>query len=126
MHTFEMCVLHRGKLIDAQLELQPSGDTTVGGRPFAQVYADTGQYAAGHEWYRNNESIDYDPQNVCYVKYYVPRYVARDSLVRVGEWRGVAVFRMRSDDPEIPGGLYVPDRPGCVFQAYQYRASAPP
>lgn len=124
--TLEMCVLHRGKLIGVQVELQATGDTTVGGRPFAQVYADTGQYAAAREWYVNNETIDYDPYDVCYLKYGPPRHLTRESLVRLGEWRGVPVFREKSDDPRIPGVLAVPVGPGCSFQMYQYEASAPP
>lgn len=124
--TSRVCVLEQGELVTALVELQPTGDTTVGGRPFGEVYADTGQYAATHEWYVNNETIDYDPRNVCYVKYGLPRYVASDSLVRLGTWRGVSVFRERSEDPQIPAVIWVPVRPGCSFQPYQYMPSAPP
>lgn len=124
--TVETCVLDRGKLIEVRVELQPAGDTTVGGRPFAEVYADTGQYALTREWYVNNETIDYDPRNVCYMKFGLPRYVAAESLVRLGEWRGVPVFRERSDDPGLPGVVWVPVRPGCSFQPYQYETRAPP
>jgi hypothetical protein len=124
--TAETCILHRGKLITVRVELQPAGDTTVGGRPFTEVYADTGQYALTREWYVNNETIDYDPRNVCYMRFGLPRYVAADSLVRLGEWRGVPVFRERSDDPHLPGVVWVPVRPGCSFQPYQYETRAPP
>lgn len=124
--TFRVCVLEQGKLVNALAELQPTGDTTVGGRPFGEVYGDTGQYAAARDWYVNNETIDYDPRDVCYMKYGLPRYLSRDSVVRVGEWRGVPVFRERTDDPEIPGMMLVPVSPGCSFQAYQYLPSAPP
>lgn len=126
VNTAETCILHRGKLIDVRVELQATGDTTVGGRPFSQMYADTGQYAATREWYVNNETIDYDPRNVCYMKYGLPRYVARESLVRLGEWRGVPVFRERSDDPNLPSVVWVPVHSGCSFHPYQFEASAPP
>lgn len=121
-----MCILHHGKLIDVPVELQPTGDTTAGRRPFSRVDGDTGQYAATHEWYVNNETNDYDPRSVCYMKYGLPRYIARADLVRMGEWRGVPAFRERSDDPEVPGAMWVPTGPGCWFQGYQYEASAPP
>jgi hypothetical protein len=124
--TVETCILHGGKLIDVRVELQPTGDTTVGGRPFAEVYADTGQYAATREWYVNNEPIDYDPRNVCYMKFGLPRHVARESLVRLGEWRGAPVFRERPDDLGLPGVVWVPVYPGCSFQPYQYETRAPP
>ncbi|HYR08308.1 MAG TPA: hypothetical protein VEQ60_11085 [Longimicrobium sp.] len=124
--TFKVCILHRGKLIDARVELQPTGDTTVGGRPFSEVYGDTGQYALTREWYVNNETIDYDPESICFMKYGLPRLMERDSLVRLGEWRGVPVFRESSDDPRSPMVVYVPVRAGCEFHPYQTEASAPP
>lgn len=123
--TIRVCVLQQGKLLNVRAELLPSGDTVVGGRPFSVVYADTGQYAATREWYVNNEPIDYDPQNVCYVKYGLPRYVAQEALVRLGEWRGVPVFRERTEE-SLPGVIYVPVHPGCQLQPYQYMTSAPP
>ncbi len=123
--TIRVCVLHQGKLLNVRAEVLPSGDTVAGGRPFSAVYADTGQYAATREWYVNNEPIDYDPQNVCYVKYALPRYVAQESLVRLGEWRGVPVFRERTEESP-PGVIYVPVYPGCQLQPYQYMTSAPP
>lgn len=123
--TIRVCVLHQGKLLYARAELLPSGDTLVGGRPFSQVYADTGQYALTHMWYVNNETIDYKPDNICFVKYGLPRVVERDSLVRLGEWRGVPVFGERSsgDDHMV---IYVPVRYGCEMHPYQTEASAPP
>lgn len=123
--TVEVCVLHRGKLVNVRAERLATGDTVVGGRPFSAVYADSGQYAATREWYVNNETIDYDPRNVCYMKYGLPRYMARESLVRMGEWRGVPVFRERSDEWDIPGLVFVPVYPGCSFQPYQFDARGP-
>ena len=122
----EVCVLHRGKLLNVRAELLATGDTVVGGRPFSAVYADTGQYAATREWYVNNETIDYDPRNVCYMKFGLPRYIARENLVRMGEWRGVPAFRGRSDDWDLPDAIWVPTGPGCWFQGYQFDASSPP
>lgn len=122
--TSEMCIVHRGKLMDVRVELQANGDTTVGGRPFREVYGDTGQYARTHEWYVNNETIDYDPENICFMKYGLPRILARDSLVRLGEWRGVPVFGEVGDDG--PMVVYVPVGPACEFHPYQTEASAPP
>ena len=110
--TIRVCVLQQGKLLNVRAELLSSGDTVVGGRPFSVVYSDTGQYAATREWYVNNEPIDYDPQDVCYVKYGLPRYVARETLVRLGEWRGVPVFRERTEESP-PGVIHVPVYPGC-------------
>ncbi|HEX2077246.1 MAG TPA: hypothetical protein VHG08_06040 [Longimicrobium sp.] len=123
--VMRICVLHHGELVDVRAEQLASGDTVVEGRPFSRVYADTGQYAATHSWYVENEPIDYDHENVCYVKYGRPRYVAAESLVRLGRWRGVTVFRERAG-PGLPEVLMVPVGAGCMFQLYQYMPSMPP
>ncbi len=124
--TILVCVLHGGKMLNVRAELLPSGDTVVGGRPFSAVYADTGQYAATREWYVNNEPIDYDPESICFVKYGLPRVLSRDSVVRLGEWRGVPVFRERYDGGGTPLVFYVPVRAGCEFQPYQTEAITRP
>ncbi|WP_420129269.1 hypothetical protein [Longimicrobium sp.] len=123
--TVEVCVLHQGKLANVRAERLATGDTVVGGRPFSAVYADTGQYALTREWYVNSESIDYDPENVCFVRYGLPRVVELDSVVRLGSWRGVPVFRERSNTG-TPMVIYVPVRAGCELQPYQTEAIAPP
>ena len=123
----DVCMLEGGALTTVRAELSPAtGDTLVAGRPFREVFPDTGQYAAGHAWYRNNEPIDYDPQNVCYVRYGLPRRVPADSLSRLGSWQGVAVFGERNRRHGVPDLLYVAVAPGCIFAAYQYMTSAPP
>lgn len=124
--TILVCVLHRGKMLNVRAELLPSGDTVVDGRPFSTVYADTGQYALTRDWYVNNETIDYDPESICFVKYGLPRVLSRDSVVRLGEWRGVPVFRERFDGGGTPLVFYVPVRAGCEFQPYQTEAITRP
>jgi hypothetical protein len=123
--TIEVCVLHRGKLLNVRAERLATGDTVVGGRPFSEVYADTGQYARTRIWYVNSETIDYDPFDICFVRYGLPRVVERDSLARIGEWRGVPVFREASSDTP-PLVVYVPVSPGCEMQPYQTELSSPP
>lgn len=123
--TIEVCVLHQGKLANVRAERLATGDTVVGGRAFSEVYADTGQYALTREWYVNSESIDYDPENVCFVRYGLPRVVELDSVARLGSWRGVPVFRERSNTA-TPMVIYVPVRAGCELQPYQTEAIAPP
>jgi hypothetical protein len=124
--TAETCVLADGDLVTVRVDVRTTGDTVVDGRPFAEVYADTGQYAAGRSWYVESEPIDYDPRNVCYAKYGRPRAAQAGSLVRLGAWRGVPVFRERGSTAEYPEVIYVAFAPGCVFQLYQYFTSLPP
>lgn len=123
--TIETCVLEAGELKVVQADLLSSGDTVVGGRPFSRVYADTGQYAATRSWYRENEPIDYDPRNVCYAKYGLPRSLQADRLVRMGAWRGVPVFEDVGTGG-LPEVVYVPVAPGCSFHPYQYFPTMPP
>lgn len=125
VRTIEVCVLETGDLAGVRADLLASGDTVVAGRPFSHAYADTGQYARSRIWYRDNERIDYDPRDVCFTKYGLPRILERDSLRRLGAWRGVPVFSERSagDDPLV---IYAPVGPGCEFQPYQTEAIAPP
>jgi hypothetical protein len=125
VRSIEICVLEAGDLAGVRADLLASGDTVVAGRPFSQVYADTGQYVRSRSWYRDNEPIDYDPRDICFTRYGLPRILERDSLVRLGAWRGVPVFAERAsgDDPLV---IYVPVSPGCEFQPYQTEAIAPP
>jgi hypothetical protein len=55
-----------------------------------------------------------------YVKYGWPRGVAPDSLSLLGYHHGVGVYGVLGDAPENFGVLYVPVRPGCWFQTYQF------
>lgn len=122
----EICVLHQGRMTTVAADVVASGDTLVAGRPFAQVYADTGQYALGRSWYRDNEPIDYDPRNICYAKYGLPRILEADSVVRIGVWRGVPVFADQDAQGGAPEVVYVPVAPGCSFHPYQYFPTMPP
>jgi hypothetical protein len=93
-----------------------TGDTMIDGRPFSEVHPATEGYAADAAWFIANEPLVLG--GFRYVKYGAPRVLLPHELVRAREYRGVPLFA------EPPGGdrppvVYVPVRPGCVFQSYQ-------
>jgi hypothetical protein len=119
MRSVSICVVENGDLIEvtALVEVE-TGDTLVGGGSFSQRYADDDAYALQASWYRNNEPFTY--AGVCYLKYGSPRIVAPVELRRIGKHHGVSLFAEVDDTRERPDVIYVPVRPGCWFQTYQY------
>jgi hypothetical protein len=92
-----------------------TGDTTVSGRPFSEVYPATGGYAAGAMWYINNEAITVNGRR--YVKYGLPRVLGIREVARGGEYRGVTMFQEAGGETSWLV-LYAPVRSGCEFQPY--------
>jgi len=111
-----VCVVAEGapRLIRA-LYNPASGDTTVNGRQFRDVYG-SGPYAAGTSWFINNEAMTVNGRR--YVKYGLPRVLGPNEVTRHADFRGVTVF----GEAGVSGVLeivYVPVRYGCEFQPYQ-------
>ncbi|HST61918.1 MAG TPA: hypothetical protein VLK84_24670 [Longimicrobium sp.] len=93
-----------------------TGDTLVGGRPFAEVYPLTDAYAQNAEWFINNEMMEQPPYR--YGKYGIPYHSLAYPLKRIGEYRGVMLFAEVRDSGGPYSGLFVAVRPDCAFQAY--------
>lgn len=73
-------------------------------------------YAAGTEWFRDNESLMVD--GLWYVKYVPPRRLEQDALVRVGVRDRVGVYvEVGADGRTLDDVLFVPAAPG-EFQPY--------
>lgn len=72
-------------------------------------------YAGRERWLAAGEPIDFRGDR--FVKVPEERRVAVELLGRVGEHRGIPLFADPGDEPP-PEALYVPLRPGCIFQAY--------
>lgn len=110
-----VCVIEDGALTNVVAQYDPmKNDTTVAGRPFADVYPSSAPtYAAAQRWMRENEEITFGGRS--YVKYGLPRVLGVDEVVRVGEYRGTSVFAEESSSEVV----YVPVRTGCEFQPYQ-------
>jgi hypothetical protein len=112
-----VCVLRDGRLEKVPIEYNTAtGDTTYEGVPFSQAFPLSDDYAARAEWFIDNEPIPFRPPWP-HVKYGYPRVMGVHEIVRVGEHRGVGIYVVARDtvDPQV---IYVPVRPGCVFQPY--------
>jgi hypothetical protein len=80
-------------------------------------------YAAAAEWFRSGEEIRQYGRR--YRKHGPLRAVPEASLTLGAPHQGVPVFLDRRDT-ERPAVLYIPVRPGCVFQPYaaeEFRSS---
>lgn len=117
--TISICVLEDGRLVDVSGTIDTlSGDTIVGTVRLAEAFpAEQRPYAAGMEWY-----IKHTPLKLLgfsYVKDGLPRVIPREMLARAAAYDGVPLFA------EVGRGstdvLYLPVRPGCIFQPYTGR-----
>lgn len=95
-----------------------NGDTLVDGRPFTEVHPTTAQYAAGAEWFINNEPIEID--GITCGKYGLPRETRPGTLVRRQDYRGVMMFTEVDDAGNPYDVWYAAVRTECVFQPYQW------
>ncbi|WP_420128663.1 hypothetical protein [Longimicrobium sp.] len=126
VRTVETCAVSAGQLRKVQVEVSATtGDTTFQGRPFASAFPLTAEYATGAAWYERNEPL---PETVRprenergdYVKYGRPRVLSADTLMRVSTHHGVGVYMTHEDAWINEGIVWVPVRPGCWFQHYQF------
>lgn len=131
--TLAICVIEQGELREVAATYDPrTGDTLVAGRPFSAVFPAAGGYAANAPWYVDNLPFDYGGR--CYIKYGLPRFVRFGEMRRLGWYhRGVPLFAERAEREapgyrpgDLPPVIYVPVRPGCEFQTYQYEPTFMP
>ena len=57
------------------------------------------------------------------MRFGLPRVVSPTDVARTGEYQGIGVFTDASATG-TPDVVYVPVRPGCEFQPYQYEVPA--
>lgn len=111
------CVVQNGRMVVVHFDYYPAtGDSTVNGRPFREVYPVTAEHAASAQWYANNEPIMFARRQ--WVKYGLPRVLGTSDVVPAGNYRGVTVFVEAGTDPARPEYLYVVVNPRCEFQTY--------
>jgi hypothetical protein len=72
-------------------------------------------YGGAEPWFSAGEAIPFRGDR--FVKVESERSIPRDLLSRVGEHQGILLFADPGDEPP-PEAIYVPVRPGCIFQAY--------
>jgi hypothetical protein len=113
----EIC-LATGENVSVMITAQ--GDTLVGPtrtsiRTLRPGVVFAGTYAAGRDWFTNDEAIRFEDRS--YSKSGGEVSLACPDIMRVGEHMGVPLFAMRNAERPYET-LYVPVRPG-VWQAYQ-------
>jgi hypothetical protein len=109
------CVI-RGGRIEA-VEIDPR-DSTYQGQPIARVFPVDSTYAANASWYRSSKPIGVSGS--FYVKYSIPRILGATDVVPVATFHGVTVFAEPTANLRRPDVIYLPTRPGCVFQPYTH------
>jgi hypothetical protein len=116
-HSIPVCVVRNGELTQVAMRIDSAtGDTTtLDGQPFT-LGTTTAEYAGDTEWYRRNEPILF--RGIRHIKYGLPLPLSAAELVGVGEYRGVPLFAA-AEDPSIRSFIYIPERPGCIFQRYE-------
>lgn len=115
------CVVENGELKAVKVDYNSStGEKTVvvnGVRKkLDDVYSLNGPgYAAGKNWFINNEKISFKGKS--YIKYGLPRVLGVTEVIKTGETDGIAIFA--EPGIETPEVTYLPVRRGCEFQPYQ-------
>lgn len=113
-----VCFMDDGRLREVQVTYNSlTGETTYEGRPFTEISRDTATYAAEKLWYINNEPVTWETRR--FIKYGMPRPLAAAELRPIGRYDGVALFT-EAAHPGAPEIVFVPTRPGCEFQSYQW------
>lgn len=103
-----------------QVRVTATGDTLVGPsrasiRTLRPGVVFAGTYARGRSWFTSDQGVMFE--EVSYSKSGSDVRLDCARIMRVGEYMGVSLFAMRSEERPIKT-LYVPVRPG-VWQAYQ-------
>lgn len=112
-----LCVLEHGLLRDVIVEIVPdNGDTLVDGRRFSDVFpTNSPPYATGALWFIRNGPLRFK-RRLYHGGNHPPQVIASNLLQNVGSYEGVPLFAEAGDS--IPEIIYIPLRPGCVFQSY--------
>jgi hypothetical protein len=123
MQTIQICVITNGMLRHLQAQYNPlTGDTTVANQAFSRAHPVTSPpYAVSARWFIANEPITFQSRR--YVKFRGPRVMGAGDLSRAGEYQGVTVF-VEAGAPARPEVIFLPVRPGCEFQPYQFEVRA--
>jgi len=105
---------------EAEVLVTAQGDTLVGPnrvsiRTLRPGIVFAGTYAAGADWFENDEEITYEERD--YAKSGGELRLECSDITRIGDHEGVPLFAMQ--DAETPYQMiYVPVRPG-IFQGYE-------
>jgi len=92
-----------------------NGDALADGVPFGNAYPSSyPPYVATAPWYVTGEFVRFGQR--VYGRNDPPQEIASELLRFVGRYRGVPVFKVADEETVPPTIIYLPVRPGCVFQ----------
>jgi len=113
-----VCLVQNGRIGMVVVDYNPvTGDSTLNGRRFDEVYPVTEEFAAAKPWYVNNQPIIFHGWR--YIKYGLPRQLSAGDVVPAGVIGGVTAFVEPGMDRARPELLYLPVNPYCEFQTYE-------
>lgn len=112
-----ICVVDHDSLLVVRAAIVPgSNDTLAGDRKFSDLFPTVSPpYATGSDWYPRNRSILFRERRY-YGGNHPPQAIEPELLQRVGDHEKVPIFSEVGDT--LPETLYLPVRPGCIFQSY--------
>jgi hypothetical protein len=110
-----VCVVQGDSLRMVPVTRSTNGDSLVDGVPFRNAYPATyPPYVAAAPWYVAGEFVRFGQR--VYGRNDVPQQISPELLRFTGRYRGVPVFRAADEELTPPSMIYLPLRPGCVFQ----------
>jgi len=113
------CVVRDGRLQTVgMLYDAATGDSLYRGQRLSQAFPVDSTYAGNARWYLSSEPIRTAVGT--YVKYGLPRILGATDVVPVTTFRHVTVFAEPTANLRRPDVVYIPTRPGCVFQPYTH------
>jgi hypothetical protein len=113
------CVVRDGRLQTVGVLYDAAtGDSLYGRQRLSQAFPVDSTYAGNARWFVSSEPIRTAVGT--YVKYGLPRILGATDVVPVTTFRHVTVFAEPSANLRRPDVVYVPTRPGCVFQPYTH------
>lgn len=114
------CVMEDGMPREVTVQYNTvTGDTIMNERPLAEAYPLTAAFAAEAPWFVDHLPIAVD--GYTYVHYALPRILSPGEIVPLGRsYQGVPLYGEPGEQRVPPSVIFVPLRPGCEFQAYQW------
>jgi hypothetical protein len=123
--TLLICVVEGGTLRPIRAVHRPEiGDTLIDGAPFSQRYpVHSPPYAQGAPWFERQSPIRMGEW--VYEASTPGRYIAPELLRPLNVYHLQTPLFAAADDP-LPEIIYIPVRPGCIFQSYLGLRFGPP
>jgi hypothetical protein len=91
-----------------------TGDTLADGVPFMDAHPASNPPYADEAWYRAHEPVRFAGHP--YARNHPPQEIPGRLLRLAGKYEGISIFKAMDERANPPSYIYLPLRPGCVFQ----------